>query len=296
MNIDTLKRNIPWQAKLVAKIALSRLPVPFSFWRRLFLFRHGGMHSGAYALNVFERHLKSFMISGGLTGKTLLELGPGDSIASGLLATIFGAEHTILVDTGDYVIRDIHPYRVMLAEWQRQGMDTDKLRRCKSFDQLCRESRTTYLTGGLASLSSIESSSVDIQFSNSVMQHVRRVDFDATLRELRRIIRAGGYASHEVDLRDLLGGALNNLRFSDRIWESAFFSNSGFYTNRVRYSEMLQAFEFAGFKVEVTKERRWPVLPIARKLMNPRFRSLTDEDLMVSVFDVALRIENTNCT
>jgi SAM-dependent methyltransferase len=288
MNIDTLKRNIPWQAKLVAKIVLSRLPVPFSFWRRLVLFRHGSMQSGAYALDVFERHFKSSMISGGLIGKTLLELGPGDGIASGLLASIFGADQTILVDTGDYVIRDIHPYHVMLAEWQKQGMDTGPLQSCKSFDQLCRESRTTYLTGGLASLASIESSSVDIQFSNSVLQHVRRAHFDATLRELRRVLRVDGHASHEVDLRDHLGGGLNNLRFSDRIWESTLFSNSGFYTNRIRYSEMLQAFKSAGFRVEVTKEQRWPILPIARELISPRFQALTDEDLMISVFDVAL--------
>jgi len=290
MYLDTLRRNIPWQVRLVAKIALSRLPVPFSFWRRLFLFRHGSMHSGAYAFNVFERHLKSFMISEGLTGKTLLELGPGDSIASGLLASIFGAEKTILVDAGDYAIRDIHPYRVMLAGWQRQGMDTEKLQRCTSFDQLCCESRTTYFTGGLVSLSSLKNSSVDIQFSNSVLQHIPLSQFGVTLRELRRTLRTGGFASHEVDLRDHLGGGLNNLRFSDRIWESAFFSESGFYTNRVRYSEMLKVFESAGFKVEVTKKWHWPVLPIARKQLNRRFRSLTDEDLMISVFDVTLRV------
>jgi len=280
---------MPWQMKLVAKMALSRLPVPFSVWRRLSVFRHGGMRGGAYALAVFERHLKYICNRGGLTGKILLELGPGDSVASGLLASIHGAQQTILVDTGDYIVRDIDLYREMLSGWQKHGLNVQALLKCRSFDQLSRESRIIYLTDGLSALRSIESSSVDIQFSNSVLQHVRLSQFDETLRELRRILRTGGCAFHEVDLRDMLGGALNNLRFSDRVWESMLFANSGFYSNRIRYHEMLKAFKSNGFEVEVTKESRWTVLPISRKSMSPRFRLLDEDNLLVSVFNVSLK-------
>ena len=41
------------------------------------------------------------------------------------------------------------------------------------------------------------------------------------------MIRPGGLCSHVVDLKDHLGGALNNLRFSQRVWESRTMAGSG---------------------------------------------------------------------
>jgi hypothetical protein len=92
-----------------------------------------------------------------------------------------------------------------------------------------------------------------------------------------------------VDLRDHLGGALNNLRFSERIWESEFFARSGFYTNRICFAQMLSMFSAAGFTAEVGRVQRWPKLPTPRRSLAPQFREVSDEDLLVSSFDVRLR-------
>jgi hypothetical protein len=108
------------------------------------------------------------------------------------------------------------------------------------------------------------------------------------LRELRRIQRQDGVSSHRVDLRDHLGGALNNLRFRERTWESGFVSRSGFYTNRIRYTEMLKLFREAGFEVEVTNVERWTHVPTACHKMATPFRDLSEEELTVSGFDVLL--------
>lgn len=67
--------------------------------------------------------------------------------------------------------------------------------------------------------------------------------------ELGRVLKPDGICVHRVDLNDHLGGCLNNLRFTDAIWESVLFRESGFYANR----------------------------------------RLTDEDLLVSGFDLVLR-------
>ena len=64
----------------------------------------------------------------------------------------------------------------------------------------------------------------------------------AELLELRRIQRSEGVGSHCVSISDILGGKLNDLRFSRRIWESSLMANSGFYTNRLRYRELLRLF------------------------------------------------------
>ena len=66
-------------------------------------------------------------------------------------------------------------------------------------------------------------------------------------------------------------------------------AKSGFYTNRIRYSEMLAIFKKAGFKVDVTIIETWDKLPIPRSKLSYDFRDLSDEDLCVSVFDVLLK-------
>ncbi len=102
------------------------------------------------------------------------------------------------------------------------------------------------------------------------------------------MLREDGVSSHLVDLRDLLGGALNHLRFSDRLWHSRFIERSGFYSNRVRYAEMLDLFKRAGFDTQVVDLKRWPELPTPRSRLG-RFRDLSDEDLTVSVFQAVAK-------
>ena len=73
--------------------------------------------------------------------------------------------------------------------------------------------------------------------------------------ELFRILKPNGVCSHRVDLRDCLDGGLNNLRFSEARWEDALFRKSGFYTNRIRFREMVEIFEQAGFKCTLLRVR-----------------------------------------
>ena len=89
-------------------------------------------------------------------------------------------------------------------------------------------------------------------------------------------------------MRDLIGGAANDLRFSNRAWESALLADSGFYTNRLRYSEMLGLFRKAGFEAEVIHAGRWKKLPIPREKLAPEFSRLSDDDLVTYEWDVLL--------
>ena len=145
-----------------------------------------------------------------------------------------------------------------------------------------------YLFNGVVSLRNIPTGSVDFIFSHSVLQHVRRKDFMPLLAELRRIQRPDGVSSHTVSITDILGGNLNDLRFSQKTWESDLMANSGFYTNRIRYNEFLQDFRDAGFVPQVYRTARWENLPTPRSKMAPEFASLPESDLQVSGFDVYL--------
>ncbi|MEP6888985.1 MAG: class I SAM-dependent methyltransferase [Nitrospirales bacterium] len=170
-----------------------------------------------------------------------------------------------------------------------QGLPTIEVENVTSSEAILAACRATYGTSGLSSLRAIPDKSVDFVWSHTVLQHIRRAEFLETMRELRRQLRPNGLSSHWVDLQDCLGGSLNNLRFSKSIWESSFMVQSGFYTNRIRYSEMLGLFKEAGFEADVIHIKRWDRLPTSRSKLSRAFRNLSDEDLCVRVFHVILR-------
>jgi hypothetical protein len=109
------------------------------------------------------------------------------------------------------------------------------------------------------------------------------------LRELHRILKPGGIMSHRIDFKDHLGGGLNNLRFSQRRWESPLFARSGFYTNRLRASEVLAVMQSCGFASRIIKQDTWPGIPIRRERIAREFQDLSDDDLRISGMDVVCR-------
>ncbi len=282
MNLRQAKALIPWRLKLGGKLILSRLPFRYGLWQRLQLFRHGQMTDPRYAEQVFAGHADLIPATPG-RAPVLLELGPGDSLLSALLGHRLGAGHTWLVDAGRFAVDDPAFYRgaatalgIQAAPWETMA---DMLADC----------RGSYLTDGLASLRSLASASVDFIWSQAVLEHVRRSEFEATAIELRRVLRPEGRMSHQVDFKDHLGGRLNSLRFSHRTWEGPLFSNSGFYTNRLRLGEVVRIFETSGFSVEVRDQTRWQKLPTPRGAMDSAFQALPDSDLLVADARLVLR-------
>lgn len=283
-----MQMQVPWWAKIGAKLLLSRLPLGYRVWQQLGLFRHGSMDNSDYAIRVFETHAERSGLLGRLRCKTIVELGPGDSIATALIAAAHGAQ-AILVDAGAYVRADIAPYLELGKALAGRGLDAPDLRNGASIEGILACCNARYLTEGLASLKQLEDESVDWVFSQAVLEHVRRGEFLETMRECRRIVKRGGVCSHQIDLRDHLGGGLNNLRFGERLWESDFFAKSGFYTNRIQFRQMLDLFNEASFQVQFTEVRRWHSLPTPRHKLAGEFRMIPDDELCVSGFEVLLR-------
>jgi hypothetical protein len=280
--------RIPWFGKIATKIVLAQFPVAHAQWRRLGLFSHGAMLDPAYAFEVFAHHYhRAQSVRAIPPGFTALEIGPGDSLLGGVVSSAHGAKTTYLVDSGDFADTSIHPYRSMLDDLHRRGLGPDGIE-CQDLEMVKEAFGIDYRTGGLSSLREIPDASVDFVWSQAVLEHVRLRDFAETCRQLRRVMRDGAVASHRVDLKDHLGGGLDNLRFSERVWESPLMANSGFYTNRIRYREMLSILEQAGFNIASTITQTWNSPPIQRARLTGQFQSLSDEELMVSSFDVVL--------
>jgi hypothetical protein len=285
---DTGGRRLPWWFKMAAKGVLTRLPVPYEFWRRLDIFRHGTMDETGYAERVAELHL-------GRAGPelpaafTALEIGPGDSLLSAVVTRAAGSGCTYLVDVGDFAARDAAPYRALARSLAERGLPAPDLRDVTSFEEALERCGAVYLTGGVDSLGEIPSESVDASWSHAVLEHIRKPDLGPLVTELHRVHRPRTVSSHRIDLRDHLANALNNLRFSERRWEGRLFADSGFYTNRVRCRDFLRLFDDAGFEATVISLDRWSELPTPRRRIAEPYRSLPDDELTIAGFDVVLR-------
>jgi SAM-dependent methyltransferase len=280
--------SVPWYARIAAKLLLSALPVSYGTWKKIGIFAHGEMQDPGYALGVFNKH----MISSGLSGRSGLvglEMGPGDSVGSALAARAAGFSMFYLVDTGAYANSDPETYRAMSRNWRGRGMPAVDIDDANSLHDVLESCNATYLTNGLQSYREIPAASVDLIFSQAVLEHVRRDDFPQVAAEMRRILKPDGVASHQVDLQDHLGGGLNNMRIASRWWETEFMARSGFYTNRIRFGEMCREFEHAGFDVEVKSVVRWDTVPLPPRNLAAEFRHFSDDDLLVSSFHVLLR-------
>ena len=283
-----MKELIPWWARIGAKLVLSRLPVGYGLWRKLNLFAHGAMHHADYALCVFQEHFERSQIPAG-QGFAALELGPGDALSSAVIAAAHGATHTYLVDAGQFATSDLSVYRNTAHHLQARGLTPPDLEKAHNVNAVLRICRASYGTRGLESMQEIPSASVDFIWSQAVLEHVRRHELLALMRETRRVIRDDGVCSHTVDLQDDLGGALNNLRIPSRWWEAEWMARSGFYTNRLRMSELVRIFESAGFIVNVVAIMRWEAMPMRRSALAQEFQGFDEEDLLVKGIRVILR-------
>ena len=256
--------SLPWYARIGTKLVLVRLPFGYRIWQRLNLFKHGLMEKPEYAYGVFKLHYDRAPFARKGRGFVGLEIGPGDSLFSAICAYAFGAKHTYLVDSGRFAREDVESYRAMATFLARQGLVPPDLARASSLADVLSASSAEYGSRGIESLRSIPSDCVDFVWSHAVLEHIRLDEFDSFMRELARILRPDGVCSHRVDLTDHLGGALNNLRFTQSTWESEWMANSGFYTNRIRFGRMMNMFSQAGFKAEIIGVDRWHRLPTPR--------------------------------
>jgi len=289
MGAEYLLMTIPWFVKIPAKIALSRLPIRYDAWRNLNLFRAGGMDDPETAFKVFRMHRDAAGFAE-RRGYTVLELGPGDSMLTALFACSAGAKRSILIDQTRLASRQLRLFGAAETLLHRKGLPVPGVADATSPEDAMARLNCSYLVDGLESLRSLPAESVDFVFSNAVIEHVRKHDFAATARELYRIMAPDGVASHWIDYRDHLQDGLNNLRFSESVWESDFMASSGFYTNRLPAASISARFEEAGFSVEVRSTQDWPRgLPTSQAAMSEPFAAMAPNDLMVMTNWILLR-------
>ncbi len=287
----SLKELCPWQVKFHIKKFTSKHKALKNILRQLGIFKHGEGENPDYSYSIFQKHYQRVKKIIPNENFVCLEIGPGGYFSSSVISHLLGSKKTYMVDVEEINPNAIKSYPILLDFLKDKGLNTDEIKNLSNSHEILNAVQGVYYSKGIHSLSDIPDSSIDFIWSNACLEHIYIENFKDLISETKRILRGNGVCSHTIDLQDHLGYSLNNLRFSPEYWESDDIKQSGFYTNRIRYKEMIRIFEQIGFKVDIVETKRWDELPIDIQKLDPYFSKNKDEDLSVATFDVLLTTE-----
>ncbi len=144
---------------------------------------------------------------GGWNGKRVLEIGPGDSLATELRCLAAGAASYCAVDR--FAVRVDPVFEQDVFRGVADRMSTAAATRCADVLESVAETEGFPVNGDRFAYhnnlpieyapDSLGEEAFDIIFSNAVLEHV--ADVAGTLAACRRLLRPGGVMLHEVDLR-----------------------------------------------------------------------------------------------
>ena len=271
-----------WLTKLIIKIIISRLPIKYSYWKKINIFKHGSMEDFDYSKNIFEGHFHDMSQYANIDNPLIMEIGPGDSLFSMIYSRKYSSNKFYFIDTNNFANKDTELYSILIKKLLTESFLEDfKIKKNFNFQELLDFCRASYMTNGLKDLKNIKSNSIDFIFSHSVLEHIRLFELEETINQIYRILKKGGVVSHNINYKDHLDEGLNNLRFSENLWESKLFANSGFYTNRVPAVKMHSLFRKKGFNILKENFGSWEKLPIKRSKISRDFNKFSDKDLSI---------------
>lgn len=145
-----------------------------------------------------------------------------------------------------------------------------------------------YYFDGLDGYKRVPDESVDFLYSCTVLQHIRKNIFIDSVREMYRMMKPGATAFHMVDLKDMMGGKKNHLRYSDEYWNDEVHRNMRCYTNRIQCEEMCGIFKEAGFKLKKLERSYFDKPPIRKRLLDTAFQKISKKELYTETFSIMM--------
>jgi hypothetical protein len=161
----------------------------------------------------------------------------------------------------------------------------------KDLDSLLKQAQLEYYAPTDARATSLLPNSVDLVFSNTVMQQVPTEVIRGLMRESMRILRPGGLSLHNVGCNDQYAfmdrriSFVNFLQYSESQWRK--WNNSLQYQNRLRAPEFLMLAADAGLEViyKQTAVRPGTREALATLEIAPEFHQFSLEDMAITTVD-----------
>jgi SAM-dependent methyltransferase len=169
------------------------------------------------------------------------------------------------------------------------------LREATSFDELFARTGIEYHAPADATATGLPSRSVDVVFSNSVLEHVSQTTLDNLMKETRRILRPGGLAVHSVNCGDHYAyfdrsiSPINYLRYTASHWR--LWNNHLQFQNRLRADDFLASAQRAGLELVLNRQRPRPELMATLESFHiaPEFKRYSPEQLCTTSVDFVAR-------
>jgi len=245
--------------------------------------------------NVFQETFNRCDKSLDIKNKIVLEIGPGNSLAIGLMLLACGARKVYFVDRFKHLFwddEDIAFHKKILKKIEEKKFPFSSLVN-KSITFTPNGSinfepnRIEYLSADVASLP-LNNCSIDYVFSIAVLEHVHKIK--KAINEISRVTKPGGIGIHEIDLRDhfFQAAPLRLLQYPNWLWNLMTWNRPG-YTNRLRVSDYLDLFRKANFKI-----KKWIAMKkykgnIAEVKLNNKFKTYPQDELRILTFWILLR-------
>lgn len=142
-----------------------------------------------------------------------------------------------------------------------------------------------------AAASGLPNDSIDILFSNSVLEHVPPDAIARIHRASRSLVRKDGWIFHSVNCGDHYAYAdpkihqLNYLQYSDTEW--AFWNNRFLYQNRLRAHQLVDGAHDAGFDIllDTSHARPQRLAQLQALSVAEQFRHIAPEKLCITTVD-----------
>ena len=307
-----------WKLPHIAKGILTWVPALNRY--RLRRMTTGGSDSSRYCYSVWLRHLvilsqQGFKIDGAHVG----ELGPGDSIGTGLSALISGGARYVGLDVVPfslksnlktifrelvqlYTCREPIPDHVeypriyprldsyefpnhLISQRSIETMRTEEI--CRELETGLHDGRHVCYRAPWSSPKEIMAESLDLIFSQAVLEHVDSID--ETYRAMFAWLKSGGYASHVIDFSaHYLSPYWNgHWAYSDLEWKLVR-GRREYLLNREPLSTHLNCAKRVGFEVVYIK-KEYGSHALRVEDLSARFRDFENEDLKTKGVMVILR-------
>jgi SAM-dependent methyltransferase len=185
---------------------------------------------------------------GGVAGKSVLEIGPGDNLVTGLAFLAAGAKSYTVVDRfpGPYASEDARRwYRLLAANWPHgdwpSTLDPDKFP----------DYPNVFSKGLAVEAAGAALETYDVVCSFAVGEHVSDIDQFSALTA--KSLAPGGVAVHAIDFGghqwNRFGDPFLFLKFPESVWQ--LMGSARGEPNRVRFDDFKASFERAGLTVDV---------------------------------------------
>ena len=246
-----------------------------------------------------------------LAGRRLAEVGTGWFPTLPICYSLAGAARCDTYDLNRHMneewtfrmLRDLEPFLDRIAQTAQLSRQTVEeryrmLRQAGSLGQLLSAAGVDYHAPADASRTGLDEASVDIVFSNSVLEHVPPDVIRAIFRESERILKPGGLSIHSANCGDHYAyfdksiTAINYLTYTAGRWKT--WDNDLLYQNRLRPVDFYDMATEAGLDVPVRIHRPRPELLEALPKLDiaPEFRHYPPDQLCATSVDLVGRKKN----